>query len=245
MLVRIAACAALMLCAWAAPAAATVYSRILSQTLLFNQQFTTTSQYTGNTGNVILLGAAPVFSINKFNATGSKGQALTLTSVRISVDRALTGDISLVNGSGNARSGSLQFEMTSTLSTGSLFTLADQAGNATIAINIPKQSQGDLGFANINTTASNVFTPSSFTPYIGNDTISVTHNISNFLSSVLLTSGGSGSLSGTASGSVSGNLTVEYHYLDPVPEPASWLMLVTGFGLAGAVSRRQRALGHA
>lgn len=245
MFVRTAACAALLLCAWAQPAAATIYSKVLSQTILFNQTFTTTSQYTGNTGNDILLGAAPVFTFNKFNAIGSKGQALTLTGVRITVDRALTGVITLVNGSGNARTGSLQFEMTSTLSAGSLFTLADQAGNAAIAINIPKQSQGNLGFANVNTTASNVFTPGSFTPYLGAGTISVSHSISDFLSSVILTSGGSGSLSGTAAGSVSGNLKVEYYYDDPVPEPASWLMLVTGFGLAGAISRRRRALGHA
>lgn len=245
MSIRSAACAVAIACAWLQPASATVYSKVLSQTISFSQSFSTTSQYTGNTSNTILLGPSPIINFNRFNAVGSQGQALTLTGIRISVDRALTGSITLDNGSGNARTGTLQFEVDSTLSAGSLFTLTDQAGNAAIDINIPRQSQGGLGLADVNTAASNVFTPSSFTPYVGTGTISVTHSISNFLSSVFLTSGGSGSLSGTASGTVSGNFTIEYLYDDPIPEPASWAMLLAGFGLTGAAMRRSRALQNA
>jgi hypothetical protein len=34
-------------------------------------------------------------------------------------------------------------------------------------------------------------------------------------------------------------------YFEPLPEPGTWAMMITGFGLAGAVARRQRKLAQA
>lgn len=46
---------------------------------------------------------------------------------------------------------------------------------------------------------------------------------------------------GSASATVSWNI----EYTEAVPEPASWAMLIAGFGLVGAASRRQRRSGYA
>jgi hypothetical protein len=242
---RNAACAGLIACAWVQPAAATTYSRTLSQTVAFSQTFSTTSQYTGNTSNTVILGPSPVINFNQFSSIGSKGQLLTLTGVRITADRDFVGVITLDNGSGNARTGTLEFLITSTLSSGSLFSFSDQVGSNAIAFSIPGRSQGPVGLTNIDTSASNVFDASSFMPYQGNGTIAATHSLTNFLSSAVFTGGGAGSLSGTASGSVTGSFTVEYFYEDPLPEPASWAMLIAGFGLTGAAMRRRRAAADA
>lgn len=38
------------------------------------------------------------------------------------------------------------------------------------------------------------------------------------------------------------NLNISFAGVEPVPEPASWTLLIAGFGLIGAVMRRQRAV---
>jgi hypothetical protein len=227
----------------AAPARAVVamnYQKSISQTVSFSQSFNTTQQYTGSTGVTLTGGAAPVISFARFNPIGSRGQTLTLQSISIVLTRTINADITLVNGSGNARAGNLRFTMDSTFGAGSLFGFTNQLGSTSVPFSIAGQSQGPISSGRLTTTSFNNFAPTNFSPYTGTGDIALTHSLSNFLSTAVFTGGGQGNLRGTSTGTVSGDFQIIYNYLDPLPEPGTWAMLLTGFFGVGAVARRQR-----
>ncbi len=229
----------------AAPARAVVsmnYQKSFTQTVNFSQSFNTTQQYTGNTGVTFVAGAAPVISFAQFNPIGSQGQTLTLTSISIILTRNINATITLNNGSGNARSGDLSFTMDSNLSSNPLFSFTNQLGSTAIPFNIAGGTQGPISTGTLGGTAINNLSPTNFAPYVGTGNISLTHSLSNFLSTVVFSGGGSGSLRGTSSGTVSGDFQIVYNYLDPLPEPGTWAMLLTGFFGVGIAARRQRRL---
>lgn len=231
----------------AAPAAAVLYMKTATQTINYNVAFTSETQYNNNPTSQITSFQPFSFSIAKFNPLGSNGQALTLTNVKISVSSQLGGSVTLINGSANARIGDLQYKIgnsfTIDLPGTSDFVVSTSPGNgALLPFNIPRQSQGTLGFGSTNTASSGNFTPASFVPYIGSGNYTVTHSLANLFSDVTLTTGGKGNLRGEANANVNGSFTIEYSYLDPIPEPTSWAMLMAGFGLAGAAARRSRAV---
>jgi hypothetical protein len=221
------------------PAAAVIY---LTKTVTasFSHNFSTTSQYTGNTSNQLVAAAQPVIEFAQFNTRGR----FVLTGVEITLNRTLAALIELTNGSNNARAGNLQYQMSSTISNTTLgLSSAAVLGTASQAITIAAGTRTlSQGAVNIGGTVTNVFTPSTFAPYAGTGNISLTSAVTNFISAVTVTSGGPGSLSGKSSGSVNGNVSVVYTYYDLVPEPGSWAMLIAGFGLIGAAARRRRAL---
>lgn len=227
----------------AAPARAVLpmnYQKSISQTVSFSQAFNTTQQYTGNAGVTLTGGPAPVMSFARFNPIGSSGQTLTLTSISIVLTRTINADITLENGSGNARTGTLRFTMDSLFDAGSLFGFTNQMGSTTIPFTIAGGSQGPISSGRLTTSASNNFSPADFSPYTGTGNIALTHSIGNFLSTAVFTGGGQGNLRGTSSGTVAGDFQIIYNYLDPLPEPGTWAMLLTGFFGVGAVARRQR-----
>jgi hypothetical protein len=226
-----------------APAGAVVamnYQKVFTQTVNFSQSFNTTQQYTGNTGVTFAAGPAPIISFSRFNPVGSQGQALTLTSISILLTRSIDATITLDNGSGNARTGNLTFTMDSNFSSNPLFGFTNQLGSTVIPFNIAGGTQGPISTGTLGGTAINNFSPSNFAAYIGTGDILLTHSLSNFISAATFTGGGSGSLRGTSSGTVSGEFQIIYTYLDPLPEPGTWAMLLTGFFGVGAAARRQR-----
>ena len=232
----------------ATPAAAVVsmtYAKSTTQTINFSQSFTTSQQYTGNASATLVAGAAPVINFLQFNPIGSKGQTLTLTSVEIRLTRTITANINLVNGSGNARSGNLSFRMDSTFSSNPLFSFTNNLGSGAVPFSLAARSQGNVFFNDTATTEIYTISPTNFSPYVGTGSLSLVHQLSNFVSTAVFTGGGQGSLSGTATGTVNGEFEIIYNYLDPVPEPGSWAMLIAGFGMVGAMARRQRRLGNA
>lgn len=229
----------------ASPAAAVVYAKSLSQTVDFNIAYTTESQYNNNPTNQLITVQPFSFQVNQFNPIGSQGQQLTLTGIRITIDRQLAGSITLNNGSANTRDGTLFYTIDSNftlgLPSGDEVITGTPGGNASIPFSIPRQGQGTYGFGSTDTSAVNNFQPTDFVPYTGTGSFTVTHSLSNFFSDVVLNSGGKGNLTGTSTASIVGSFTIEYLYDDPIPEPASWMMLITGFGLTGGALRRRRA----
>lgn len=233
-----------MLAGLASPAAAALWMKTATQTVNYSVAFATTTQYNNNPVNQITSFQPLSFSIAQFNPLGSNGQALTLTNVKISLTSQLGGNISLNNGSGNARSGRLVFTIgnsfTVDLPGPSDFTVSTTPGSSVIPFSIAGQSQGSIGVTSTNTSASGNFTPASFVPYVGTGSFNVVHSLSNFFSDVVLDSGGKGNLNGSSNANVNGSFVIEYSYLDPIPEPGSWAMLIAGFGLIGAAARRHR-----
>ncbi len=229
----------------ATPAAAVLYVKTATQTINYNIAFTTSTQYNNSPTNVINTIQPFSFSINQFNPLGSNGQALQLTSVSVGVTSQLGGTISLDNGSGNARIGRLIYTIGSSFTIDlpgpSDFTVDTTPGSTVIPLNIPGRSQGAIGIGTTSTSANGNFTPASFVPYVGTGTFTVSHSLANFFSDIVLDQGGKGSLSGTSDANVNGSFTITYTYLDPIPEPTSWAMLIAGFGLVGATARRRRA----
>jgi hypothetical protein len=222
-----------------APAAAvTTLTKTVGTT--FSHTFSTTSQYTGNTGNTLAAAASPVISFAQFDTRGR----FVLTGVSITMNRTLSALIELTNGSNNGRNGNLQYQMTSTVTNSTLgLTSSTVLGTASQAIAIAAGTRTiSQGAVQIGGTVQNIFTPSTFTPYAGTGNITLTSAVTNFISAVTVTSGGPGSLSGKSSGSVDGNIQVVYTYYDLVPEPSSWAMLIAGFGLVGAAARRRRVI---
>jgi hypothetical protein len=236
----LAATAVLLASAPAAAVTTIQYEKSLTQTINFTQSFSTTQQHTGNQGVTLTTGTAPLISFQQFNPIGSQGQTLTLTSIDIIFTRTLTANITLNNGSGNARNGSIRFTLDSTLSSLPLFTNTSQVGSSVIPFTLAGNSQGQISTGTLGGTTTTSLSPSDLSPYIGSGTISVLHNLSNFISTATFTGGGQGNLRGTANGTIQGEFQIVYNFLDPLPEPASWAQMVIGFGLAGGLARRQR-----
>lgn len=229
----------------AAPAMAVTYAKSISQTVNYSTAFTSTTQYTNTPTSTINTITPASFTIAQFNPIGSKGQTLTLQSISISYTSQIGGTITLVNGSGNARNGTLTYQINNSLVIGNGSPISTLTNTVGAGVNIPftiaAQSQGNLGFGSANTLTTNSFTPPSLTPYIGTGTLTVAQSVANLFSDVTLASGGKGNLRGNANANINGAFTITYNYLDPLPEPQSWAMLITGFGLVGGVMRRQRA----
>lgn len=199
-------------------------------------------QYSGSASANLAPSAASAISFAQFNTIGGLDQTLVLTGVRITALRTLTGAINVESASGNTRNGAISYEMTSRLQSGSLFNLTDTAGSPSLAFAVSGFSTVNVNTGQAALQASNVFNAATLAPYVGSGSISVTHSISNFISTLVLDGGGQGNLRGNSNGSVSGSVQVEYFFNDPIPEPSAWAMLIVGFGLTGATLRRQRAL---
>ncbi|OYQ28679.1 hypothetical protein CHU93_08960 [Sandarakinorhabdus cyanobacteriorum] len=231
----------------ATPAAAVLYLKTATQTENYSVAFTSETQYNNNPPTSQITSFQPLsFTISQFNPIGSKGQALQLTDVKISITSQLGGSINL-SGSANPRVGNLAYSIgnsfTIDLPGPSDFVVTTTPGQgASIPFVIPSLSQVTLGFGSTNTSSSGNFTPSTFVPYVGTGNFTVTHALANLLSDITLTTGGRGNLRGEANANVNGTFVIQYSYLDPVPEPASWAMLITGFGLIGATARRRRVI---
>lgn len=225
-----------------APAAATVYSKTLSQTVNFSNSFSILNFNKNNESRTITTGVAVNFL--QFNPIGSQGQALQLTGVRVTLVRNVTADFELNNGSGNARSGSYQLSLSSNVTNPTLGidSPATVGSTGPIPFNILKQDQGTITQLPITSSTTNVFNATTFAPYIGTGTASLTSNLSIINALLNITSGGTGNLDVNVNGRIDGEVKVEYFYNDPIPEPGSWAMMIIGFGLTGAAARRRRAL---
>jgi hypothetical protein len=222
-------------------AAHALYAFDSTQALVFGTNYSATHTYTGNQSTLFTSTPESLF-FSQFDTLDGRR---TLTNVTITWTPTNTAVYAFNNGSGNARNLSLSFNTTSLLSS-SLFTASTTFPNPAINVIIPRQSQGGLSSVPINNTGNLINLPTpDFNPFIGASQIQVTNTLTNLTSLLTATQGGLGNLSGSSSGSVGGTLEVTYSWLDPIPEPGTWAMLILGFGLVGATMRRRRsALAH-
>ena len=218
-------------------AANALYSFDSTQTIVFGTAFDATHNYTGNQSTQFT-STPQTLSFAQFDTLDGRR---TLTDVIITWTPTLTSTYTFNNGSGNARDLSLSFNTTASLISSPYFNIPTSFTNDAIDVIIPQQSQGALTPVAINNTGSlTTIDPADINPFIGTGTISVTNTFTNLTSLLISNRGGFGNLSGTSSGQMGGTLKVQYFWLDPIPEPATWGMLILGFGMVGASMRRRR-----
>lgn len=222
-------------------AAHALYQFTSTQTVLFaqNNNYTATHNYTGNQSTQFT-STPETLSFLQFDTIGGRR---TLTDVIITWTPTNNAVYTFNNGSGNARNLSLAFNITSTLSSSAFTSIPTTFTNNAISVIIPQQSQGALTNVAINNTGTpTLLDPVDLNPFIGTGSIAVTNTFTNLTSLLTSNQGGFGNLSGTSGGKMGGTLTVQYTFLDPIPEPATWGMLILGFGMVGTAMRRRRAV---
>lgn len=163
----------------------------------------------------------------------------TLQSVSIYWQPHVTtaGTILMSSGSGNTRILTAAFTLNSVL-TSSAFNLTTAmtgtSGNFTVA------GQGTSALVPFNLTGNGSLTPTNLAPFIGSGTISIQHSLQKLATTITRVSGGNGNTSaGIPSATGGGELLVVFG-IEPLPEPATWVMFITGFGLIGASLRQKR-----
>jgi hypothetical protein len=224
--------------AFTAPAHA-VFALSSQQTLNFATTVNGTYSYTGQ-GSTQFTSTAQVLTFDQFDTLAGRR---TLQSVNISWAPTQSTTYTINNGSGNACNLSLSFNTSSTLSAGSLFNLTQEFLNPAISITLAQQSQASVGNVVISNSGSlTSFSAANINPFIGTSTISVSNALTSLTSQLTAVSGGTGNLSGSSAGDIGGQLIIQYNFLDPIPEPATWAMLIAGFGLVGTSMRRRRAV---
>lgn len=215
--------------ALAAPAHAVLQ---LSQTLTFSSSF---NAETGALNiNMPFTGGSQTLALNQFDTRGGR---FTLQSVAITwaptVDAALT----FISGSGNTRNSNSTFTVASQLTSATAGTPFPLPAEFTRTQNVVLAGQGATASILLASTDSNSFTAASVAPYIGSGTVSFT----NSLLRVANSSGLTGNSTARAEGNIGGTLEFTYFFVDDIPEPGTWAMLIAGFGLTGASMRRCRA----
>lgn len=125
-----------------------------------------------------------------------------------------------------------------------MFSLPTEFLNPALLVSIPQQDRGSVNNIIIENPGSlTSFSADDINPFIGGSTIAVSNSLNN-LTSVLTVIGGQGNFDATSTGNLGGQLIIQYNFLDPIPEPGTWAMLISGFGLTGASMRRRRRAQH-
>jgi hypothetical protein len=234
---NVAAFAAVVFLVSAPAGAMTVLTRTVSTSYI--NSFTTSAQYTGNTSANITTQTAPTILLAQFDTRGR----FQLTDIDITFTRSINAAFTFNNGSNNTRTGDLQFTFTDTFGAPGLNPgLTTTLGSTAIRLDLISGTTNVLN-STLSGGGSGAFTPSTFAPYAGTGTVGFTSALSNFISNfTIVGQGGQGNLNGTAAGAVTGEVQIVYSYIDTIPEPSNWAMLIAGFGLIGATARRRRAL---
>ena len=164
---------------------------------------------------------------------------LQLQSVNVSWTSEFNNNITATSGSGNTRTMQTTASFTSSLSTGgNLFSFNNNIAGTSAPYVL--SGQGSTASFAVSGSGTGSFSATNLNPFIGTGNISVTNSLSSIQGTITRFSGGNGNQSLTG-GEALGTLTVQYLYLDPIPEPATWGMMILGFGMVGATMRRRRS----
>lgn len=165
----------------------------------------------------------------------------TLTSIDLSFTASSLTEVSFRNNTPQARQWTISPSGTATLS-GHGFNLSDSDSSGPFTVSLaPRFSPsnprtGSASYA-LGYGASGSLV-SGFEPFIGNGTVNLAFSrLANFAVS------GSGGGHTLGDSPFSGRATLSYNFALPsavVPEPATWAMLIAGFGLVGAAARQRR-----
>jgi hypothetical protein len=193
-----------------------------------NLTFTPTLFGTGSTSQTL--------SFNQFDTSGGR---FILQAVEISWNNSFNSNITATSGSGNTRTLQTTASFTSSLnSAGSLFSFSNVISGTSPQYTLA--GQGSTATFPISGSASNSFSATNLLPFIGTGTISVVNTLSGIQGNITRLAGGQGSQSLTG-GTALGNFSIIYHFVDDIPEPSTWGMLILGFGMVGSAMRRRRS----
>lgn len=167
-------------------------------------------------------------SVQQFNS--SLG---TLTSIDLLFASSFSASGTLANTSNSNKT----FEVTKSVSaslSGGGFNIVETLASGTTDVFVPKSGSTPVSFSGSNGGVTNTLT-SGFTPFLGTGTTALS-----FISNSLFTiSPNSGTLS--LSPLIGGSYTLTYNYTaaptPAVPEPATWAMMLIGFGMIGFAVR--------
>ncbi len=196
---------------------------------------TQTLDYTAANANSLLL--------NQYNVAGS-----TLTNVVFTWrPNPIASSVTVVSTSGNNRTFVATATLTSSLSNSAFTTItaSQTATTGSFAVNgkvtvTAALSQLSPSFLNPNAPITTSFGPSAFA---GSGTLAILNSIA--LTNLAVTpTGGMGNFRSSSNARNGGVLVVTYTGTDvsPFPEPASWILMIVGFGGTGALMRRQRRI---
>jgi hypothetical protein len=203
---------------------------------------TTTQNLTGSLGAAFLLpaGFSTTLEFNPFNNPGE-----VLTSIKLSYTSGFSTDFTAVNvnlfGSPSSREITIARGISAGIS-GNGFNLAD-TDIVSKTLTVPRPAATSFGnyAPSVGDEASLLAGNPVFT---GQGPVSFLFTASQFGNSISgtpnlgLTTAVPNLLTATSFYDVT--LTYESEAIPPVPEPASWAMMIAGFGLAGAALRRRR-----
>lgn len=182
---------------------------------------------------------APLTSVLGFaQFDGSLG---TLTSIDLSFTASSLTRIDFRNNTPRAREWTISPSGTATLS-GHGFNLSDSDSSGPFTVLLEPRfgpsnpRTGSASYA-LGYGASGSLV-SGFEPFVGNGTVNLAFSrLANFAV------GGSGGGHTLGDSPFAGRATLSYNFAVPsavVPEPATWAMLIAGFGLVGAAARQRR-----
>lgn len=182
---------------------------------------------------------APLTSVLGFaQFDGSLG---TLTSIDLSFTASSLTRIDFRNNNPRARQWTISPSGTATLS-GHGFNLSDSDSSGPFTVLLEPRfgpsnpRTGSASYA-LGYGASGSLV-SGFEPFVGNGTVNLAFSrLANFAV------GGSGGGHTLGDSPFAGRATLSYNFAVPsavVPEPATWAMLIAGFGLVGAAARQRR-----
>ena len=225
----------LMLMAAPAGAVALVH-RVQSQSLAWSHDFSIDGT------QQLAAGPAPLLRFRRFQPVGPSA---VLTGVRIIIsDKRVEFATRVRNGGNSARAVAVRLLGASVLTNDGL-----RFSDSTVFLlaTAPQMVPGRLGgldgqavAAGTVTAPDSQFDAVSLAPFQGDGTFGLVHSLTGLLRS---RAGGDAGVQGDSEGRVSGITTVEYRFEQTVvPEPARWMMLLSGFGLVGTVMRRRRVV---
>lgn len=181
-------------------------------------------------------------AFNQYNVAGS-----TLTAVTFSWTETISGPLTITSSSGNSRTLNATVSADSVLSSNAFNLTSTLTGTTP---NFVLGGRGTSAATSVTATGTNTITPASVTPFLGSGTVIVLNSLNNLALTLNKVAGGSGNAAITgATISSTGTLVVTYTGTDvvvgSVPEPGTWAMMITGFGLVGMGMRRARAVAPA
>ncbi|WP_416909080.1 MAG: PEPxxWA-CTERM sorting domain-containing protein [Polymorphobacter sp.] len=224
-----AVAASLMLAAVPLPSSVAHATLVISQTLIFDSDFAAGPGPTDS--DLTFTGGLQTLEFQKFDTLGGR---LMLTDVIIDWTPSVSAQFRFQGGQGSTAGATALVASTLSANTGAPFPIPVEFTRTTSGlINNP---QGVFGI-NVFRTTNFGFVADQLGSFIGAGTIEVVNSLQRVATTD--TSGLSGE--GFATGSIGGTLNINYFYLDPIPEPGSWAMLIAGFGLIGAAQRRRRS----
>ncbi len=167
----------------------------------------------------------------------------TLVGITLSFEASSSTTINFANNTPSTRNWTITPGSSIAVS-GNGFALSDAENGPATAFSLAPRfapSKPRLGSATfVGSYADSDSLATGFLPYVGTGTISfAVARLANF---AVVGGGGASTIGATPIG---GTATLSYSYdvpIDSVPEPASWAMLIAGFGLVGAAARRRLAI---